>query len=282
MISVAMTTYNGEMFIEKQLDSILNQSLSVDEIIICDDNSTDNTIKIIDNIIKATNSNIKFKVVKNKDNVGYINNFYKAISLTKGDYILLADQDDIWKRDKVAKYIEVMKKNKYDALCSKFDLIDGRGNVIRDSDKFHINPFIKRHQEYLSEISLLTLAFNNICPGCTYCFTKKIKDIYLKLDNRKVIHDYQIMLISACCGKVALCAESLISYRLHDNNSIGFAKKERKIEVKIRKIRKIPVMVEFFYQLNKIHKVKFYLFYIILYYLRIPYIKEKVFKIICG
>lgn len=277
-----MTTYNGEMFIEKQLDSILNQSLPVDEIIICDDNSTDNTIEIIGNIIKATNLSIKFRVIKNKNNIGYINNFYKAISLTEGDYILLADQDDIWKRDKVSKCIEIMKRNKYDAICSKFDLIDARGNIINDSDKFHINPFIKKHQEYLSEISLVTLAFNNICPGCTYCFTKKIKDIYLKLENRQVVHDYQIMLISACCGKVALYGESLISYRLHDNNSIGFAKKQRKINIEIRKMRKIPIMVEFFYQLNKINKVRFYLFYIILYYLRIPYIKEKICKIIWG
>ncbi|MDO9153719.1 MAG: glycosyltransferase [Paludibacter sp.] len=84
MISVALCTYNGEKFIEEQLNSILNQTLPVEEIVICDDGSTDNTLNII-NLFEQNNRNIK--VFRNKNNLGTIKNFEKAISLTSGDII---------------------------------------------------------------------------------------------------------------------------------------------------------------------------------------------------
>lgn len=86
MISIAMTTYNGEKYIERQLESIFSQTLPVDEIIICDDNSKDRTIEIIGRFIEK-NQTDKIRLVHNQENLGYIRNFYKAISLTKGDYI---------------------------------------------------------------------------------------------------------------------------------------------------------------------------------------------------
>ncbi len=76
MISVAMTTFNGEKYIEKQIESILNQSLSVDEIIICDDGSTDNTIELM--------KKYNVQIIQNKKNLGYKLNFKKAMEKCKG------------------------------------------------------------------------------------------------------------------------------------------------------------------------------------------------------
>ena len=87
MISVAMTTFNGEKYIEKQIESILNQSLSVDEIIICDDGSTDNTIELM--------KKYNVQIIQNKKNLGYKLNFKKAMEKCKGDYIFLCDQDAV-------------------------------------------------------------------------------------------------------------------------------------------------------------------------------------------
>lgn len=100
-LSVAMCTYNGDKFIASQLSSILDQTIPIDDIVICDDGSNDKTLEIISRI-QQENPN-KINLFRNPVNLGSTKNFEKAIDLCSGDYIFLADQDDIWKKDKVQK-----------------------------------------------------------------------------------------------------------------------------------------------------------------------------------
>ena len=95
-ISVAMCTYNGARFLSAQLDSILRQSIPVFEIIIVDDRSSDNTLDILKKYAHDYD-NIRYYV--NEHNLGFVNNFSSAISKTSGDYVALADQDDVWTDD---------------------------------------------------------------------------------------------------------------------------------------------------------------------------------------
>ena len=109
-ISVAMTTYNGEKYVTAQLYSVLNQSLKPDEVIICDDCSTDSTVSLINEFIEK-NKLINFRLILNENNLGYIKNFRKAISLASGDIIFLCDQDAIWQEDKIKTMAELMENN---------------------------------------------------------------------------------------------------------------------------------------------------------------------------
>ena len=93
MISIAMATYNGELFIREQLDSILTQTLSDWELIVCDDGSTDNTLSILQ---EYANNDSRIKIYQNETNLGFKRNFEKAIGLCSGECIALCDQDDIW------------------------------------------------------------------------------------------------------------------------------------------------------------------------------------------
>ncbi len=267
MISVAMTTYNGEKYIEQQLRSILNQTKQVDEIIICDDGSTDRTADII-----LSFNDRKIKFIRNQENLGYIENFYKAISLTTGDYIFLADQDDIWMPDKVAIILEHMLKMGTSAVCTNFYLIDGNGDRIEDCDSFSMDPFMRNFNGNVASLSTFRFSFGNVAQGCTYCFTRVVKDAYLKIHNKEVIHDLQIMIIASCIGEVHLLNKKLIEYRIHGNNSIGFSKKGRNIEIP-KKISREPFMYRFFKQVNEVIKVRNLWAYKFLYYLRIPYIR---------
>lgn len=92
-ISVAMTTYNGSKYIIKQLDSLKNQSRKIDELVICDDCSTDNTVELVNDYIKSNNLE-GWNMYSNENNLGFINNFKQAIKKTTGDIIFLCDQDD--------------------------------------------------------------------------------------------------------------------------------------------------------------------------------------------
>ena len=107
-ISVAICTFNGEKFLQEQINSILEQTLKVDEIVICDDCSTDNTWDILKDY--KTNNPSLFQIHRNEINLKSNKNFEKAIGLCTGCYIFLSDQDDIWKNDKVEKTLAVLIK----------------------------------------------------------------------------------------------------------------------------------------------------------------------------
>lgn len=110
-VSVAMATYNGANYIEEQLDSIFKQTRAVDEVIICDDCSNDNTVSIVEGYIYDNHLQDKWSIKVNEKNLGFGSNFYQAIMKTTGNIIFFCDQDDIWTLDRVQAMTEVMKEN---------------------------------------------------------------------------------------------------------------------------------------------------------------------------
>lgn len=98
-ISIALATYNGEPYIEKQLESLLAQTRLPDELIICDDCSSDNTPHLLNSFKK--NAPFKVSIHLNRTNLGYSANFSKVLSLCSGDIVLLSDQDDFWLPQKI-------------------------------------------------------------------------------------------------------------------------------------------------------------------------------------
>ena len=107
-IEVALTTFNGEKYLYDQLSSIFNQTMKIDRVIICDDNSQDDTLCIINNFIKR---GYPLTLYQNNKNLGYALNFMKCIKLCKSEYIFLSDQDDIWHENKVEEIKKLIKNN---------------------------------------------------------------------------------------------------------------------------------------------------------------------------
>ena len=273
-----MATYNGEKYIRQQIKSILQQSKKVDEIIIVDDNSSDSTVNILNDLNCA-----RIHVYQNEKNLGYIENFYKAISLTTGNYVFLADQDDIWENDKVEKTLSVLLQSKKNmAVCTGFSLIDQFGKTITDVKNYQVNSFVLRKHKNVESITLNRLAFCNVVQGCTYCLRRDVIDIYLKIHNKEVIHDYQLMLIAASMGRVQYLNEPLIRYRLHENNVVGFKKKKHRIEIPEKKPTREPFMARFFRQMDMQISVPNKRYYLFLYYCRIPYLISIIRNIILG
>ena len=167
------------------------------------------------------------------------------------------------------------------AVCSNFNLIDSDGKIIENRDEFQMDPFIKSVKKEISRITTLRLSFGNVAQGCTYCFKSGVKDIFLKVHNTEVIHDIQIILIASIMGNVYFLNKPLIDYRIHGNNAVGFAKTNRKIEIKT-KVSREPFMYRFFKQVNEQTKVRNLFFYKCLYYLRIPYLRAIFRRIVLG
>ena len=131
MISIAMTTYNGEKYLREQLDSILNQTYKDFELIICDDCSTDSTVQIIKSYIDP-----RIKLFINEKNLGFKKNFEKAIKLCTGEYIALSDQDDIWELDHLKILYD--KINGADLICGNNLIFNQNGDSLTNAELLYI------------------------------------------------------------------------------------------------------------------------------------------------
>lgn len=218
MISVAMTTYNGEKYICEQIESILNQSLKVDEIIVCDDGSSDSTIELL--------KRYPVKVIQNDVNLGYRLNFRKAMELCSGDYIFLCDQDDIWLPNKVEEMMHIMKTHSnMHVLSSSFIYIDDKNQEIqmkldkrRSNNNLYCRPVEK---DSLYQVNFLDYLSMNYFQGCSLLLDKWIKNLVLEHYSADIEHDYLINSIAASYSSMYFYNKPLFQYRLHEKNSIG-------------------------------------------------------------
>src|SRR5665648_1120 len=225
-----MTTYNGEKFVKKQLQSILNQTKKPDEVIIVDDCSTDDTVEIVRDFIRS-NSLLTWELIILPENKGFINSFNRAILKTSGDIIFLCDQDDVWLSDKVEIMSKIMVENpKIIALASGFHKIDSDDKRINSftnlftSNNNLIRKIIKDGE--CVKIDLRQVIIYNISPGCTSAFKSVIKEVLKELEEPRfnLVHDWKINIIAAGMDGLYFLNTPATNYRLHETNAIGLTR----------------------------------------------------------
>ena len=210
MISVALCSFNGASYIEKQVVSILNQTIPVDEIVVCDDRSTDHTVQIVKQL--AQNSAIPIRLFQNEPSLGVTRNFEKAISLCKGEIVFLCDQDDLWETDKVEKMVRAFGENTV-YVFSDGKLIDTADSVTDDSmlDRFHYG---------LSKNSLLDIFVRKTQypNGCLLAVRKSFFHSILPFPQSKcgLYHDTWLGITAPLFGACRYVDFPLIRYRIHE------------------------------------------------------------------
>lgn len=203
-ISVAMATYNGEKYIETQINSILKNLIKIDELIISDDGSTDKTIEIIKKI-----NDSRIKLIQGPK-LGVKKNFENAIRNCNGKYIFLSDQDDIWLDDKINKVVNEFE-NDDNTLCITHDC-DVQNS---DMSKMIINSFFEHRK---SKSGVITNIYKNRYLGCCMAFRNTAKKYILPIPNNIEMHDQWIGILCDKYGKSLFFSEKLIHYRRHNNN----------------------------------------------------------------
>lgn len=213
MISVCMATYNGERFLREQIDSILCQLAPEDELIISDDGSTDGTLGIIqsynDPRIRLLHHERKAEYAKIKYSRNFYyatDNFENALKAARGEYIFLADQDDIWMENKVEKMTSALKHS--NLVMSNFNTCNERGQILIDN-------FYTRSP--ISSSTILNL-INSKFIGCCMAFDKKILVKSLPFPKKLLAHDLWIGLIASRTGTCSFIEESNMYYRRTGNN----------------------------------------------------------------
>jgi len=253
--SVVMCTYNGEKYVEEQLNSIINQTVIPGEIIIQDDCSTDNTEKIILNFIKENNKKISIIFDKNEKNLGYFKNFEKAIKKAKNDIIFLSDQDDVWIDNKIEKILDQFYKDE------NIGFVFSNAYLV-NSKLEKLNHDFWKGKKFSNKISkqLKILLKQNVVTGATMAFKKEFSHLFLPFPKEGV-HDYWISLVLVSNNIPGLFIDKkLIYYRQHENNAIGGIKKKKKIRERLVKnpnafLRDIK-MFKHLYEKTKNKKIK--------------------------
>ena len=222
-ISIAMCTRNGELFLLEQLESIAKQTVLPDELIICDDQSTDGTLKIIQDFQRKTSFNIR--VYSNNSKLGPTKNFEKAISLCLENMIVLSDQDDFWFPNKLEKMIRAFKNQpKIGYLFSDAIIVDEKLQNSSFSIWERISFDFRQRKDYKQGQQLKVLLKHNVVTGATMAFRAELRKLILPIPEQWIHDAWIALLLSAANIKGNFIEEPLIKYRQHSNQLIGTKK----------------------------------------------------------
>jgi len=238
MISVAMATYNGEKYLIEQLDSIRTQTVAVDEVVICDDGSSDNTVSIIEEYISKYELN-NWNIFINEKNLGYADNFYHAMKRTTGDFIFLSDQDDIWLPDKVESMLKIMEMNpNIYVLGSDFE------PYYCTEDAPRISHMVMQTMKYNDELEKIDFNYHNIFIGTEGCMMCVRRELLSKTEDYWYSgwpHDEYLWKMALCLDGLYIFHHKTLMRRLHSNNASK------------RKMHTIDKRVQFLENLKKSH-----------------------------
>jgi hypothetical protein len=218
-VSIAMCTYQGERFLPEQLDSIAGQTRLPDEMVVCDDGSTDGTVGLLESF--AADAGFPVKVIRNERNLGSTKNFEQAIGAVSGDVIALSDQDDVWHAGKLATIEEALEADQgASAVFTDADLIDdaSRSTGYGLWDTIGFTRELRRR--VASGDAVPQLLVGNVVTGAALAFRSSFRDLVLPIPQGWV-QDAWIGLLLAAAGRLLPLDDSLIRYRVHQAQQIG-------------------------------------------------------------
>jgi len=211
-ITVVMATHNGAKYIEAQLLSIFAQTVTPDEIIICDDASSDETITLI----KKYQDQAQIQLFQNPVNIGVVANFKKAVSFAKAvNDIAFSDQDDVWQPNKLAILQAAMRAIEQDdqpcLVYSDLQLVDKDLKLINPSFWNQLNHHHHQH-------CFTTLLFGNFVTGCTILINPLLRNYFLSMPDANILHDVWMAFVGYGLGNVRAISQPLVLYRQHEKN----------------------------------------------------------------
>lgn len=239
-VSVAMATYNGARYIKEQLDSIMKQTRTVDEVMICDDCSKDNTVSIVKNFIHHNGLQSKWRIEVNKKNLGFGSNFNQAVMKTTGDIIFFCDQDDIWVEDRIQVMTSIIEeKPEILMLGSEYEPFESTSDAFKASSR-DLAKF--KNDNSLEHLKLQAKTIFIGYLGCSMCIRRSFFDQIQPYWFEGWAHDEFVWKLALCLDGAYIYHGITLKRRLHSaNTSMG-------------KMRDLKKRVKFLEDLQKSHE----------------------------
>lgn len=240
MVTIILSTYNGEKYIKNQIDSLLRQTYKNWKLVVRDDGSKDSTLEILESYRKKYPNQIQ--ILPDISNKGVKESFFSLIwSLDLNtDYLMFCDQDDIWLDNKVERTLFFMKEKEKESkkailLHTDQFIVNDDLNIISKSSKIFFNINIKNN-------NFENLIINPIVTGCTMMVNRKLLEELQRLKllslQKIYLHDYAISLIASLIGEIYYLPESTMYYRVHSNN-VTVSLNKRSLFNKIIDLKKV-------------------------------------------
>ncbi len=219
IVSVALCTYNGSRFLPKQLASIAAQTRLPDELVVCDDGSSDATPQIVEDFGSSVTFPVRF--FRNPANLGSTKNFEQAIGLCTGDLIALCDQDDIWLSEKLARQAEVMERDpSLGGVFSDAELVDDQSQPIGKRLWASIGFTSREQRRFRGGQGVSVLLKKNVVTGATLMVRADLRSLFVPIPSIWV-HDGWIAWMMTLYSRLALIDVPLVRYRIHVNQQVG-------------------------------------------------------------
>lgn len=230
-LSLVLSTYNGSKYINEQLDSLRLQERSFDEVLICDDCSTDDTPQFIREYIDRFQLD-DWNLVINERNKGWKRNFHDLLFAASGELVFLCDQDDIWLRSKVSEMASLMEDNPgIDVLaCDVEPFYEEGSNTVPSVGKGANAGALAQHKLDYKAVYILR-------PGCSYCVRKSFLMEIKNYWNCAWPHDAILWELAQVKGSLYLYDKRLVKFRRHGDNAS--ARKQMTCESRANDIREL-------------------------------------------
>lgn len=252
--SVVLSTYNGKKYIYEQLNSILSQNLKVDEVVICDDCSSDDTVDRVKKFIED-NTLENWHLYINEHNKGFIRNFLDGANLATGDVLFFSDQDDVWDQNKVSHMVDVFKNENALAVYCLANSIDSEGNtIVNRVSKFNCVPATGRIQKVTLCDKLKYARSPGLCLGFRREILNEVRNVAL---TYALPHDIPVGTVAAVKGCYYVLNEKLVSHRVHSNNvsnpdtalSNSFRSIDKQIKSREMKLKELTAIQDLYFNL---------------------------------
>lgn len=215
-ISVALCTHNGARFIEEQLRSILQQSLPVHEIVLGDDESTDDTVGIARAVV--ADSGVELVVREHSPGLGVRENFADAVAATTGHVVALSDQDDVWHPERLARLVPHLDEARL--VHSDARLVDNELRPLGSTLLTSLEASSWELEQLEHGDALAVLLRRNLVTGATTVMRGGFARGALPIPEGW-LHDEWFAMLAAIDGGLRLVPEALTDYRQHGGNEVG-------------------------------------------------------------
>jgi glycosyltransferase involved in cell wall biosynthesis len=219
-----LASYNGELFLEAQIESILDQSWPYWKLYIRDDGSSDGTPAIASRFTCEHPDRIFF-VPSDGIRLGADGNFSYLLEHVESDYFMFCDQDDVWLPSKVERSLQSMWALEAEAGVSCPLLVHTDARVV-DAELRELSPSAWKYGYHRPEFSqrLNRLLVQNMVSGCSVLINSALRELAAPIPKGVVQYDWWLALVSLCFGKIGYLSEPTLLYRQHGGNSVGAAR----------------------------------------------------------
>lgn len=225
-ISVALCTYNGERFIEQQLDSILSQSILPKQIVVSDDGSTDGTLDTVRRVLSPgvlAETGITLNMLQRKKPLGVTKNFETALAACTSEFVSLCDQDDVWHPDRLERLLAGFTSDDVMLVHSDARMVDAVGRPLGHSLFESLGARKRELAREQGPAGCEVLVRRNLVTGATAMVRRQLVQAAQPFPTSWV-HDHWLAVVASLTGRIVVDRGQLIDYRQHGGNQIGARK----------------------------------------------------------